>query len=273
MSFIKRYSLAFFFVLTFVITWGAASLVIVFDLYLTRPVVMIGFTISVFAPSLSAIFITALSEGKDGLKILLQKTIFVNTSLLSYVVAFSPVILSFLAVIFYFSTGGTPGGNIKPIEWWDLLYLTLFLFLTGPLGEELGWRGFALPRLQKYVSPLLCGIIIGIIWALWHLPAWFIPGSYQSQFPYYTFALSIIFQSIIMTWLFIQSKGSIFMVILFHYAINFSGELIKDYLDLISVHLFFNYTTILYFFLALLITLCAGKSFLRKPKETHPLQE
>jgi membrane protease YdiL (CAAX protease family) len=108
------------------------------------------------------------------------------------------------------------------------------LFLGGPMGEELGWRGFALPRLQRQTNAFDASILLGLIWGLWHLPLYFVSGTGQSEmladgtspafaiggFIGWTIGLSVLF-----TWLFNQTGGSLIVVILFHAAVNVAAFL------------------------------------------------
>jgi uncharacterized protein len=99
----------------------------------------------------------------------------------------------------------------------------VFLFVGGPVFEEIGWRGFALPRLQGLYGPLVGSLILGVLWALWHLPLFLIPswdtphGSSLDVVLFVVWAVSI---TIIFTWVFNNTKGSVLMVILAHGSIN-----------------------------------------------------
>jgi len=101
--------------------------------------------------------------------------------------------------------------------------LFVWVFTFG-LGEEIGWRGFALPRLQKNRTALTASLIVGVIWTFWHLPFFFYKESYMNMglltgFP--LFLLSIIAASVVLTWLYNSTNGSLLMVILFHGLFNF----------------------------------------------------
>lgn len=105
----------------------------------------------------------------------------------------------------------------------------LFLLFFGPIHEEMGWRGIALPELNKIYSFNTSVIYSGIMWAIWHLPLFFIENTYQNQLGLFTlsfwnFMLSIIFISIIYGLIYFKTEGSILAVILFHYFGNLSGE-------------------------------------------------
>ena len=108
------------------------------------------------------------------------------------------------------------------------------LFLGGPLGEEIGWRGFALPRLQQRHTALTSSVLLGLIWGLWHIPLYFVPGTGQHEilrsgndaafsiggFVTWTIGLSVLF-----TWLFNSLRGSLLVVIAFHTAVDLAAFL------------------------------------------------
>jgi hypothetical protein len=102
------------------------------------------------------------------------------------------------------------------------------LFLGGPLEEELGWRGFALPRLQATRSAFSASVVLGAIWGVWHIPLYFVSGTGQqetagsagTEFAIGAFVVWTIGLSILFAWLFNQTRGSLIVVILFHAAVN-----------------------------------------------------
>ena len=100
----------------------------------------------------------------------------------------------------------------------------------GPLGEEGGWRGFALPRLQKRFDPLLASVIVAAFWGLWHLPL-HLTGYYSQVFgnPLNGILLqmfSIIPLALIFTWLYNRSKGSLLVMVLLHTAVNVTSSIV-----------------------------------------------
>lgn len=107
----------------------------------------------------------------------------------------------------------------------DLLHyqsLIVALALTaikGPI-EEFGWRGLALPLLQWKFSPIGAGLILGVIWGFWHLPAFLLSGTPQSAWSFIPFFVGSIALSIIVTALFNASGGSILLPMLFHFQCN-----------------------------------------------------
>ena len=112
----------------------------------------------------------------------------------------------------------------------SFLSYTVFILFFGPLPEELGWRGFALDQLQKSYDARTSSIILGIGWASWHLPLFFIPGTYQNQLgvgtlAFWVYLIAMIFSTFVMTWIYNHTQRSTMSAILFHFMINFTGEL------------------------------------------------
>lgn len=112
----------------------------------------------------------------------------------------------------------------------SILPFAAFTLFFGPLPEELGWRGYALDRLQEKYGALVSSLILGIVWTLWHMPLFFIKGSYQNSLGWGTvafwwFTSDKTFESILMTWIYNHNQRSTLSAVLFHFTINFVGEL------------------------------------------------
>lgn len=110
----------------------------------------------------------------------------------------------------------------------NLVYIIILLFF-GPVPEELGWRGVALPLLQKRFGFRKTAIFLGLMWAVWHLPLFFFQGTFQYQLGlfsplFWNYMLAAIFTSIILSVIFNESNNSILAVILFHYMENLTGQ-------------------------------------------------
>ncbi|MBN2002598.1 MAG: CPBP family intramembrane metalloprotease [Anaerolineae bacterium] len=145
-----------------------------------------------------------------------------------------------------------------------LVFSALFATLI-PFIEELGWRGYVLDRLQEKNNALMASLILNVIWSFWHLPMFFIPGSYQAglgigTLEFWLFFVSIVPLGFVFTWIYNNTHRSILAVILFHAMVNFTGELIAvtKQADI--------YATFLWFVAAIGITLLWGaQTFTRKP--------
>ena len=105
------------------------------------------------------------------------------------------------------------------------------MLLFGPLPEEMAWRGYVLDGLQARWNALIASLILGIAWTLWHLPLFLIEGSYQYGLgigtpQFWLFVLGMVPQSILMTWIYNNNRRSTVTAVLFHFMINFVGELL-----------------------------------------------
>jgi membrane protease YdiL (CAAX protease family) len=114
------------------------------------------------------------------------------------------------------------------------LFAFAFALLLGGGQEELGWRGFALPRLQRAHGPMAASLVIGVVWAVWHLPLFAMEGTSQSQVPFLAYAPAVVAMSVIFTWLYNESAGCILPVMLLHAGINSTGTLIPVSVDSVS---------------------------------------
>jgi membrane protease YdiL (CAAX protease family) len=183
--------------------------------------------LSNFGPALGALIVVGVAEGTDGIKNLVRSLFQWRVSFVWYlVVLLGPALTMVTAVLFYNIFGGN--GSAQNLDNWLsilpqhlIVIISLFLFMmVGIWGEEIGWRGFALPKLQKAYHPLLASLILGVIWAIWHLPAFFIENSQQAQLGMTYFFLATLGYSILYSWVYNGSKESLFMIWLLHSANN-----------------------------------------------------
>lgn len=187
---------------------------------------IIFFFVGVYGPTISAIVTTLIFDRFSDVLNLLKKLIIWKVPINNYLyIILLPLVFVIIGIGLYSLLIGEIGSFDKmaflsiPTILWAGLY-------AGPLGEELGWRGFLLPELQQRFSNLKSAIIIGLIWFIWHIPLWWAPfgtlvsGEPISFIPVLTYLTMIICLSIIITWLVINSKGSVLIAILFHLSIN-----------------------------------------------------
>ena len=99
--------------------------------------------------------------------------------------------------------------------------LPLILLLGGPMGEEFGWRGYALPALQARLGWRGASLVLGLVWGVWHLPLFLIAGTAQAHVPPVLFLLSVVALSVVLAWLVNRTEGSVVAALLLHTAVNF----------------------------------------------------
>jgi uncharacterized protein len=137
-----------------------------------------------------------------------------------YVIALGlPTVLALAAAGLYYAGGGSALVQMGAVSVLDFVVFVLVV------GEELGWRGYALPLLLEKRSAVVASLILGVVWGLWHLPTFLVPGTPQYGLPLPAFVLLTVEYSILMTWVFLHTKGSVLLATLFHGAINLSQGL------------------------------------------------
>jgi len=108
-------------------------------------------------------------------------------------------------------------GAINPL--WFYPVAVVVVFLVGGGQEELGWRGFAQPALQERYSAVTASLGVGVVWALWHVPLFFVPGSPQGDLPFVPYVVAILASSVVLAWLY-NASGSVLVPMLYHGGIN-----------------------------------------------------
>lgn len=180
------------------------------------------------SPSIAGFLIAWIVEGPAGMVQLLRRMIQWRAGLRWYllVILCIPVLL-FLGIVVM--PGALAAFQAPEISFLFRYLLVIALTLwTAPLAEEAGWRGFALPRLQEYHGPLLGTLILGSLWALWHLPIWLLIPGYVGAgtgflgigIPFLGWAVMTVAETVVFTWVFNHSRGSILLAILFHTSLN-----------------------------------------------------
>ncbi len=186
----------------------------------------------VFGPSIAGVIIIALTKGKEGLEDLTQRALRWRVGFRWWGVAlFFTGFIGLIAVLLNTFLGGEFPSFRFIREEWHLIPVFFFITLVGgPLGEEFGWRGFALPNLQKTKGAISASVIIGVIWALWHLPFFFQEGSIHHQMGFRFLPLYILGEivlSIIMTWVYNKTGNSLLVGgIILHNADNLWATLL-----------------------------------------------
>jgi uncharacterized protein len=225
-EFLKRHSLVIGIILMFLLTWpidlansGVLPFHVPFAVY-----ILLGYGF-VFA----SLIMTGLTLGKDAVIALLKRFLIWRVGWKWYLVAFllfpaiqfSAVLLNaaftqttidFSTVFAYRIFGSS--ANLP------IFFLPFLLFDAITNGEEIGWRGYVLPRLQAKYSALVSTFILGVIWGLWHFPKFLAPGNNS---PFMWFMVKIIVEAVLYTWLYNNTKGSLLLVTLFHAAGNTAG--------------------------------------------------
>jgi membrane protease YdiL (CAAX protease family) len=203
-------SLIPFLALTFALTWGLAAVLIFVGF--STPV----FLLAVWAPGLVGIFLVWRHYGRKGLGSFFRRMTLWRMPLVWWLY----LLVGFPALIYLGAAlKGTLGDPFPFSPWYQVLpALVQMLFLMGT-NEEFGWRGLALPLLQRKFSPFWAGLILGIIWAAWHIPAFFISGLQYESWSAVPYFGGVIALSVILTPMFNSARGSLLIAYLYHFQL------------------------------------------------------
>ena len=232
---LRRHPVALFVIVTFAVTWGAWV-----SLAATGRVVTVGlepvYLLGLLGPLIGALVTSAIVGGGPALRSLFARMVRVRAGARWWMFALG-VPLGVALVIYAggllagtFGIGHVKGnfGAFNGLPETSPLALWLMLVLVNGFGEESGWRGFLLPALQRRWSPLVSSLVVGVVWATWHIPAFFVTETYR-QMPAAMlpmFFVGLVSGSVFLTWLYNRGRSSILLVAVWHGTFNlFTGSL------------------------------------------------
>lgn len=178
-------------------------------------------------PMLAAILVSAYESGGVGVRALFGQLLRWRVSMKWYLIALLGIAALELSVA---PVRLASGGSIDSEALLGALAVAPFHFLFvaligGGLDEEMGWRGYALPRLQSRLAPLTANLVLGVLWAFWHLPLFFVPGSFQADTPFALYVVSTTALSFLIGWIYNGTGGSLLLAILAHTASDVADNL------------------------------------------------
>lgn len=220
--------LILFFIIVFLVAW---ILFITANLIstdgelstLSRVLIFMG----AISPGLVAIFITAITKGGEGVKALIAKISFTDTNVKWYVfaVTFIAFLKGLAALVYFLVYNSWPQFGTTS---WYVMVLGIAVSMWTQAGEEIGWRGYALPLMSKKFGLAMASILLGILWAIWHLPLFYVAAAdtFNRSFPLYM--LQVTGLSVIMAWLFWKVNGNLLPLMVFHAAINNTKDIVPS---------------------------------------------
>lgn len=256
-----RFPLLSFFILAYAInclvTFASAY-------FFTIPKDIVWF-FQVFSPTLSAIIVTLCIGGWNDVKKLLSGFARWKVSVWWYLAAFSLALFPLLFALVYHLLGFTSPGPKPGMTIMALLANLVFTLFSGPIAEEAGWRGFALPRMQKRFGALVSSLILGSIWACWHLPFYAISGG-GAGLPFPIYFVMVLVVTVFITWIYNYSNGSLLLCVLTHFSFNFSSAFIAGHLGLLPPMVFqMGCGAMLGLYVIVIIVVFGPKRLSRKP--------
>lgn len=224
---IRRHPLTAYVLIAFAFSWIIEAPVAlaaqgIIPVELPAPAVAIAVIVATFGPTVGAFAVTAAIEGRRGVLRMLRRYVQWRAGIGWYL-----FVLVGIPAIIILATLVVPGAvaSYQPIlgsllAAYPMAFL-LTVFLGGPLGEEPGWRGFALPRLQDRFGPLRGSLLLGVVWAAWHLPLfWSGVWTPPTVANVVMFTVMIVALTVIMTWVYNHTDGSLLIMILMHASFN-----------------------------------------------------
>jgi membrane protease YdiL (CAAX protease family) len=220
-----------FFVLTYAVTWtcfiAAGTLVRANGPSGAGPLAAPLFLLGTIAPSLVALALTARAEGETGVLALLRRVVQWRVGLRWYVFAagYMAAIKLTLALLHRALAGEWPAFGAVA---WYVMVPAIAVSTWVQAGEEIGWRGYALPRLAATLGLGPAGVALGAIWACWHLPLFFVPEASTDGQSFVVYVLQVTALSVAMTFLFWRTNGSLLLVMLMHAAVNNTKDIVPS---------------------------------------------
>jgi membrane protease YdiL (CAAX protease family) len=223
-SLVSRHPVEAYYALTLLFSWAVElPLVAAQQGWITTPIPFSIHYLASFGPTLAALVVTALISGRGGLAELWSRIVKWRVGWVWAAFAIgSPLAFVIVGVLVTaIARGSWPDlrlfGQVNYLPYLGWWVLPMWLITFG-FGEEIGWRGFALPRLQKGMSAARATLILGLLWTGWHVPAFFYLDTYQNM-PWIVLpglVFGILCGAVLLTWLYNGSGGSVLMVSLWH---------------------------------------------------------
>jgi membrane protease YdiL (CAAX protease family) len=215
-----------FFVTTYLITW---TLWLASNRIASPILAGILFSLGVFTPGIVALTLTARSSGRAAVMDILRRLVAWDVRARWYVFAIGYIFALKLiaAAIHRAALGVWP--QFGDLPWYLMFAATIASTLMGgQAGEEIGWRGYALPHLSARFGLGPSSLLLGIIWACWHLPLFFLWGfdTFGQSFPLY--ALQVTAVSVAIAWLYDNTRGSLLLTMLLHAAANNTKDIVPS---------------------------------------------
>jgi membrane protease YdiL (CAAX protease family) len=221
---LRRNPLPLFFVTCFVMTWPVQLILVQTGAHFTLdtgPSVLVPLLVAACGPSLAAIAITVLLSGWRGVRRLLSMLTQARSWRLHPCWYGLALVLPTIILLAGDALFGAWTHDLAPDWRWIQVpsWQWSVAAFVPPIGEELGWRAFALPRLQRRTNALCAALIVGGIWGTWHLPIFLFPEMSLPDFPF--FFAQVVAASVVMTWLYNSTGGRLGITLVAHLMLNF----------------------------------------------------
>lgn len=253
---IKRHPIIAFFILAYLITWSLEIPAVFFPGW---PGILTF--LNNLGPAISAMIVVGMVAGSEGVRQLLEPLRKWRVGINWYFIVLLGPALSMIISIILYGLMGSGNGMSDVINFFllfgkQILPLILIFFYQFIIiwGEEIGWRGYALPKLQQKMHPIIASVLLGLLWGFWHLPLFWFAGFVHQQMGLPFFILATVGYSMLYTWIYNGTRGSLLMMCLLHATNNttvsftmlFFNPIIEQPLFSLAVLALFNLVVIIY---------------------------
>jgi len=217
-------SLLIFFAVTYAFSWTCWYIAMSPAVGPLRGAIVL---LGVYAPALVALSLTAVRGGKGAVIELLKRVLRwrADAPLYLFAIGYMAAIKLTAALIHRALLGAWPAFGK---ESWIVILLAIPLSTPFQAGEEIGWRGFALPTLAQRFGFAAASLLLGLIWAAWHLPLFFFPGADTRGQSFPLYLLQVTAMSIAIAWLYVRTNGSLLLTMLMHSAVNQTKDIVPS---------------------------------------------
>jgi membrane protease YdiL (CAAX protease family) len=225
----NRKGIIVFYLLTYTFAWGLSALFVLFPgwmvghfgrVTLWNPIIFA----TVWTPTIWAFVLAYGLDGRAGLRDLLIRIFRWRVKLRWYAISTLGIAALSLAPRFVQAyVDHMPSPPVLDFASWPALTLyglSMLVVDPGPIGEDPGWRGYALPRMLQRFNPAVAALLLGVVWAVWHLPAFLFSGMPQAALSVGWFLLAVVSLTVLMSWVAVNTRGAVIPAILMHWASN-----------------------------------------------------
>lgn len=225
----NRKGIILFYLLTYTFAWGLSALFLLFPAWMVahfgrvtlwNPIIFA----TIWTPTIWAFILAFVLDGRAGLRDLLIRVFRWRVKLRWYLISTVGIASLGLAASFVRAAAShIPAPPVLDFAAWPALTLyglSMLVVDPGPIGEDPGWRGYALPRMLQRFNPAVASVLLGTVWAVWHLPAFLFSGMPQAPLSVGWFLLAVVSLTVLMSWVAVNTRGAVIPAILMHWASN-----------------------------------------------------
>ena len=234
--------------------------------------------LAAFSASLAGIVLAVVEGRKGGVRELLGRLLIWRVGIRWWAFALLFGVVTAVAALYLFNLFGGPAvdwSGLKPLS--SVVPSIIILTILAGMGEEFGWRGFALPRLQARHNALVSSLIIGLVWGIWHIPLFLVQGTIQYKWQLEVglipailgYTMFLLAWSIQYTWVFNNTKGSVLLAAVVHGAVNALNGYIVVYRGYFGGIVAYMVVSAI---VSIIIVLLAGPINLSRTKERNVLE-